>query len=297
MKYLTIFTPTYNRAYILPKLYDSLCREPSNLFIWLIVDDGSTDNTQELVLRWKCEKKIEIVYHKQSNGGKMRAHNTGVKLCTTSLFFCVDSDDQIEKGAIQKIMSVYTILQANDSLSGVIAKKYMVNGNDARKLPKVERSTLHNIYKSGFEGETSLVFKTAILRKFLFPEIEGELFVTEGYVYDQIDQEYELLVLDDFLMRCEYLADGYTSNTHSLFIKYPKGWALYYAQHYQFYAKSIRDKIKYMGLYISMCKLAKAPFIKMVKLAPSPLICLLSIPVGLKFYNRIVLNSRKNEHI
>lgn len=297
MKHLTIFTPTYNRAYILPKLYDSLCREPSNLFIWLIVDDGSTDNTQELVLRWKCEKKIEIVYHKQSNGGKMRAHNTGVKLCTTSLFFCVDSDDQIEKGAIQKIMSVYTILQANDSLSGVIAKKYMVNGNDARKLPKVERSTLHNIYKSGFEGETSLVFKTAILRKFLFPEIEGELFVTEGYVYDQIDQEYELLVLDDFLMRCEYLADGYTSNTHSLFIKYPKGWALYYAQHYQFYAKSIRDKIKYMGLYISMCKLAKAPFFKMVKLAPSPLICLLSIPVGLKFYNRIVLNSRKNEHI
>lgn len=297
MKYLTIFTPTYNRAYILPKLYESLCREPSNLFIWLIVDDGSTDNTQELVLRWQGEKKIEIVYHKQSNGGKMRAHNAGVKLCTTSLFFCIDSDDQIENGAIRKIIDVYTMLQADDSLSGVIAKKYMVNGNDAQKLPVVVRSTLHNIYKSGFEGETSLIFKTAILRKFPFPEIEGELFVTEGYVYDQIDQEYELLVLDDFLMRCEYLADGYTSNANSLFLKYPKGWALYFAQHYRFYAKNIRDKIKYMGYYISMCKLAKLPFFKMVELAPSSLICLLSIPVGMKFYNRVVLNSRKNEHI
>lgn len=107
MKLLTIFTPTYDRAYILPELYHSLCKEPSDSFIWLIVDDGSTDNTQTLVENWQRENKIEIVYFKQENGGKMRAHNKGVELCSTPLFFCIDSDDQIATGAVEKILETH----------------------------------------------------------------------------------------------------------------------------------------------------------------------------------------------
>lgn len=291
MKLLTIFTPTYNRAYILPELYHSLCKEPSDSFIWLIVDDGSTDNTQELVENWQRENLIEIVYFKQENGGKMRAHNKGVELCTTPLFFCIDSDDQIATGAVEKILETHQTLRDDEFLCGIVAKKLIINKLASKDLPDKKRSTLHNIYASGFKGDTSLVFKTDVLKEFPFPEIEGEKFVTEGYVYDQIDQKYELLILNEYLMRCEYQEDGYTFNADSLYLKYPKGWALYFSQYYKFYAKSMRDRIKYMGYYVSMCLIAKTPFLQVLKDAPSLFICIISIPAGIKFFNRFKRNT------
>lgn len=291
MKFLTIFTPTYNRAYILPKLYHSLCNEPSDSFVWLIVDDGSTDDTQELVENWQREDLIEIVFFKQENGGKMRAHNKGVELCTTPLFFCIDSDDQIALGAVKKIIDTQPALQKDDSLSGLIAKKLIINRLVSDNLPQITRSTLHNIYRTGFKGDTSLVFKTDVLREFPFPEIDGEKFITEGYVYDQIDQKYELLIVNEFLMRCEYREDGYTANASSLYLKYPKGWALYFSQYYRFYANTIRDKIKYMGYYVSMCFTARVSISKMFHDSPSWLLCLISIPAGIKFYKRFIRNA------
>lgn len=293
MKKLTIFTPTYNRGYILPKLYESLCKESTDDFIWLIVDDGSSDNTQELVEGWQLEGKVEIIYHKQDNGGKMRAHNKGVELCSTPLFFCIDSDDQIVEGAVLKIVTIYQTVHDDTFLSGIVAKRLIANMVVSQSFPPKTRSTLHDIYKAGFKGDTSLVFKTSVLREFPFPEIEGEKFVTEGYVYDQIDQKYELLIMDEFLIRCEYQEDGYTVNANSLFLKYPKGWALFFAQYYQYYAKSLRDKVKYMGYYISMCMLAKMSLHKMIKESPSFVLCIGSLPAGIIFYKRFISNASK----
>lgn len=290
MKELTIFTPTYNRAYILPKLYESLCKEPTDGFIWLIVDDGSSDNTHDIVEKWQKEDRIEIVYHKQQNGGKMRAHNKGVELCSTPLFFCIDSDDQIAEGAVEKIKKIRYILMADNSLSGIVAKRFIVNRLSSNDLPNLQKSTLHDIYKTGFKGDTSLVFKTSVLREFPFPEIVGEKFVTEAYVYNQIDQKYELLIINEYLMRCEYQEDGYTVNANNLYLKYPKGWAMYYAQYYNYYANTMRDKVKYMAYYISMCKLAKMSFMDILKKSPSFMICLASFPVGIRFFYKFNSN-------
>lgn len=293
MKKLTIFTPTYNRVHLLPNLYKGLCKESAKDFIWLIVDDGSSDNTKEVVEGWQREGAVEIIYHKQENGGKMRAHNKGVELCSTPLFFCIDSDDQIVEGAVAKIISIYQTLQSDKFLSGVAAKKLIINRTVSQNFPKLTRSTLHGIYMTGFKGDISLVFKTSVLQEFPFPEIKGEKFITEAYVYDQIDQKYELLIMDEFLMRCEYQEDGYTVNANSLFLKYPKGWSMFFAQYYQFYAKSVRDKVKYMGYYISMCMLAKMPLYKMIKASPSFIFCIGSLPAGIKFYKRFISNSSK----
>lgn len=290
MKELTIFTPTYNRAYILPKLYESLCKEPTDYFIWLIIDDGSSDNTHDIVEKWQKDGRIEIVYHKQQNGGKMRAHNKGVELCSTPLFFCIDSDDQIAEGSVEKIKKISYVLKEDNSLSGIVAKRFIVNRLSSNNLPDLQRSTLHNIYKLGFKGDTSLVFKTSVLREYPFPEIEGEKFVTEAYVYNQIDQKYDLLIMNEYLMRCEYQEDGYTVNANSLYLKYPKGWAMYYAQYYNYYAKTMRDKIKYMAYYISMCKLAKMSFMDILKKSPSFMICLASFPVGIRFFYKFNSN-------
>ena len=290
MKKLTVFTPKYNRAYILPKLYESLSKEPVDLFIWLIVDDGSRDNTKDLVAEWQLDGKVEIVYYRQPNGGKMRAHNKGVELCTTALFVCIDSDDQIVNGAVKNILNASKKLLEDTTLCGIIAKKFMINSPSSTSLPNLNRSTLHNLYNKGFNGETTLVFKTSVIGSFPFPEIEGEKFVTEGYVYDQIDQKYEYLIMDEFLMQCEYQEDGYTVNSNSLFMKYPKGWALYFSQYYRLYAKTLRDKVKYMGYYISMCLLAKKSFLQIIIKSPSIPFCLLSIPVGLMFSYRFNSN-------
>ena len=104
-------------------------------------------------------------------------------------------------------------------------------------------------------------------------------------------KKYELLILNEFLMRCEYREDGYTANADTLYLKYPKGWALYFSQYYKFYAKSIRDRIKYMGYYVSMCLIAKTPFLQVLKDAPSLFICIFSIPAGIKFFNRFTRNT------
>lgn len=107
MKYLTIFTPTYNRSNLLLHLYKSLCEQINKDFLWLIIDDGSKDNTKELVDTWKKENKIKIQYIYQKNSGKHVAHNKAVELCNTELFVCVDSDDILTNNAVEIIINYW----------------------------------------------------------------------------------------------------------------------------------------------------------------------------------------------
>jgi len=105
MKSLTVFTPTYNRAYCLGQLYDSLVRQTNKDFVWLIVDDGSSDTTKEVVASWQKEDKIEIQYVYQENQGMHGAHNTAYKTIVTELNVCIDSDDYMPDDAIAKLLN------------------------------------------------------------------------------------------------------------------------------------------------------------------------------------------------
>ena len=104
---VTVFTPAYNRAYTLGRLYESLLKQTDKRFCWLIVDDGSTDQTEELVSNWIKENRIDIEYYKQENQGKPAAHNTGVELTKTELFTCVDSDDYLTDNAVGEILNAW----------------------------------------------------------------------------------------------------------------------------------------------------------------------------------------------
>ena len=237
MKQLTIFTPTYNRAYSLPRLYDSLLKQDTSLFKWLIVDDGSTDNTKELVDGWIREGKLEIKYMYQKNAGKMAAHNLGVKECDTELFLCCDSDDWMAENSIKTALDFWNAYQKE--LSGMVGPKRlhqkelsgMVGPRDNKKsetnsletLPKNEKTdTLSGLYKKGYFGETALFFKTSVIRQYPFPVIDGEKFIPEGYVYRQLDDKYELLIYPAYCMDCEYQEDGYTNNGLKLRVNNPK---------------------------------------------------------------------------
>ena len=166
------------------------------------MDDGSTDNTQEIVEKWKKNRVILIDYYKQTNGGKMRAHNLGARLTKTEWFMCIDSDDQLKDS--ETIQSIADFIQSQkekitDSIAGIIAfkeiKGHLPIGAQSTKFPEnCQKSTLTRLYEKGFHGETTLVFKTNVICYYPFPEIEGEKFVTEAIAYDLIDLRYEYLL-------------------------------------------------------------------------------------------------------
>ena len=234
MKSITVFTPTYNRKHTLPRLYKSLCEQSDKDFVWLIVDDGSTDGTESLVRAWLDEEILEIDYRLQPNGGKMRAHNRGAELTDTELFVCVDSDDYLIKEAIREIKDFWCGISVKDGLSGIVAyrgksEEELLNGVE---FPAVcgRFSTLGGLYAAGFKGDTTLVFVSDVIKKFPFPEIKNEKFITEGIVYDRIDREYKLAVFPKILTVCEYISDGLTVNSKKLYLNNPVGFAMFYQQ-------------------------------------------------------------------
>jgi len=260
MKLLTIFTPTYNRAHILGKLYESLCNQTSTNFIWLVVDDGSEDNTSSLIKQWKEEGVIDINYFKQENGGKMRAHNNGVMNASTELFFCVDSDDYLTNNAVELIEKKWNHnIMHNPNICGIIAYKSIVrNGYNSIicPFPNLNECKLYELYSTGFKGDTSLVFKTEVLKQHPFPEIEGEKFITEAYVYEKIDQKYKYELLAKSLMVCEYREDGYTRNITKVHNDNPHGMALYFNQHAKYTLNGFIDRLRSVMYYIIYAKKA-----------------------------------------
>ena len=226
---ITVFTPTYNRATLLTALYGSLLLQDDHDFIWLIVDDGSTDDTASVVSSFMREGKLQIKYVRQSNQGKYIAHNTGVKNCDTYLFVCVDSDDKLRKDAISKTKRYWEAVGHVPRICGIVSPKKMTNSSELMKNPP-PFSSLMNLYnRKEHSGETMLVYRTDILRQYLFPEVPGEKFMSEIVIYYQIDKKYKLAVQNEFLYEAEYRPDGLTLNIEKLHWKNPHSMFICYS--------------------------------------------------------------------
>lgn len=278
---ITIFTPSYNRAKTLPRLYHSLLRQTNQDFCWQIVDDGSIDETEILVHTWINEKKIPIRYFKQKNYGKPMAHNKGVELTETELFVCVDSDDYLAENAIEEVIQCWKSAKKNDV--GILAFKATID----KPLTRIQnggngkRTTLKNAYDHlGLVGDTMLVFRTEVIKKYKFPYFNGEKFVPEGYLYDQIDQEGQLILLEKPLYICEYLEDGYTNNMAKLLKNNPKGYFTFLRQRLSI-DKTPREKFLDSIRYVAMAKAHNMPIIKN---AVYPMYAFLAYPTGLLLY-------------
>lgn len=243
-KKLTVFTPTYNRAYIIGKLYESLKQQTNKDFCWIIVDDGSEDNTREIVDKWKKEGFLEMYYYHQENSGKMSAHNLGVEKAETELFMCIDSDDYLVPTAIENLIENWNQFKG-DNIAGLIAKRGSSKDKQIGKgsFPEKKVCKMSHFMGEKFVGDTTLCFKTDVLRKFKFPIIEGEKFISESYIYDQIDREYEYIIDDEILTICEYLDDGYTRNMDFISYQNPVGRMYHEAQN-MFFAVKTYEKFK-----------------------------------------------------
>lgn len=245
---LTVFTPAYNRAGMLPRLYQSLCEQTNKDFEWLIIDDGSTDETTAVIQSFADEQKLNIRYYKKENGGKHTAHNLALELAAGEWFLCVDSDDLLAADAVAKLVEKFAKLNEE---KGVIAYKEDLNGTllsdpFPEEIQKAQMYRLASDY--GCRGEFSLAFQTAFAREFPFPVFAGERFVTESVIYDQMDQHGQFALLPAVLTLCEYQQDGYSSDATKLMKKNPSGYCLYFLQRIDLH-RSVKQRIVHAGKY------------------------------------------------
>lgn len=273
---LCIFTPTYNRAYCLENLYESLCNQQQGRFMWLIVDDGSTDGTEDLVADFQAKSPFLIHYIKQANGGKQRAFNTGVNNCSCELFMCVDSDDVMPDRSIEEILDRWNEVRENQTIGGLIG----MCGKDAvtplgTAIPKnLERTTMWKLYyKHHHVGDTALIHRTDILAKYPFDVAPSEKFIAETYVYHQIDQHYDLAVIHKVLIVREYLPDGYSKNVRKITRENPIGYMRLKRMMIE-YADNLPLKYWETILYLVGCHFAKQR--RAIMGAPSPVLAALA---------------------
>ena len=230
MPKLTVFTPAYNRAHTLPRTYESLCHQNCKDFIWLIVDDGSTDNTSDLVKTWqKTNNDFEIRYLYKDNGGMHTAHNAAYEVIDTELNVCIDSDDCLAEDAVKKILDKWSAVK-DLGYAGIIGLDADLKGNLIGKgFPEdMTETTLTGYYAAGGSGDKKLVYRTDIIRQYPpYPVFDGEKYVALAYKYRLIDQDYKLAVLDEVLCNVEYQADGSSGTMWKQYLNNPKGFAFW----------------------------------------------------------------------
>ena len=231
---LTIFTPTYNRAYIIGALYHSLCSQTCHDFEWLIVDDGSTDDTSVLVSQFIKENRITIRYLKQTNGGKHRAINCGIREARGELFFIVDSDDKVSPTAVSDIFEIYRGISNDETFAGISGLRVHEDGS-SRSIgitsEYIDATSLEIRYEHNVMGDLAEVFKTKVIRQYPFPEYGNEKFVPEALVWNRMARVgLKLRYTAAPLYVCEYLPDGLSAAAVSTRMNSPLASTTYYQE-------------------------------------------------------------------
>lgn len=285
---LTIFTPTYNRAYTLYKCYESLKSQTNQSFKWLIIDDGSSDDTNELVSGWIKEGLIDITYHYQKNQGMHGAHNTAYELIDTELNVCIDSDDYMPIDAVDKIVG-YWSKHRSDDLAGFVGLDAFEDGTIVgTELPiDVQSETLFNLYqKHGIKGDKKIVYRTELTRDYPYPLFEGERYVGLAYKYFKIDYTHKLGLLNEVLCMVEYMQDGSSRNMLQQYKNNPKGFCFYRIENMKNPNASLLFKFKENIHYVSSSLLAHDKLF--LKQSPCKGLTVLAIPLGYSLYRYIL---------
>lgn len=284
MKKITVFTPTYNRAYTLILLYQSLLRQNNFDFEWLIIDDGSTDNTKELVENWQNNKNpFEIRYYKTENGGKPRAINKALELIETQYIFIMDSDDYLTDDALGFLSIRISELEESKELVGL---GVMLGKNNNQTIGKplfknrtfIDASNLER-KKYGLDIDCKELYKVEILKNYPFEVWEGETFSPEEIVLNEMAlQGYKVRWYNKIGVISEYLEDGLTVNAFDLIKKNPMGYAMLF-NHQLKYKTTFKEKFN--AAYLMVCYSVIGKNLSYILRSNSLFVTLLSFPIGL----------------
>lgn len=237
---ISILTPTYNREKLLERLYNSILKNINyELDIeWLIMDDGSTDNTKELIKKFINEDRFDIQYYSQENKGKMEAINNLIPYVTGDLIIECDSDDYFKENAFLTIKN--TLNELNENTYALCYLKYDQNECNIGNLFKEKETTMFDLYfKEGETGEKALVYNSKIRREYSYELEQGEKFITEASMYHKMDLKYKIKCINEPIMICEYQQDGYSENITEVFRKNPYGYYKYFKEMFDMDLKGI----------------------------------------------------------
>lgn len=281
---ITVFTPTYNRAHLLQRVYNSLILQNNFDFEWIIVDDGSTDETREVVANFIEEKMIPIVYFKQDNKGKHFAINQGVQLAKGDLFLILDSDDELPKDSIKHILEQYETVKKNSLIGGVSGRRNYADGSIVGN--NIAGSIISNSLEIRFgyqiKGDLVEVFRTIVLKEFPFPEIENEKFCPEALVWNRIAQKYSLLFFNSGIYTTEYLPDGLTAKIVKIRMTSPIASMICYSELASYkipFVQKIKANLNYWRFSFN----SKESFVTKIKRV-NPILSLFCFPLGYIMY-------------
>lgn len=248
--FITVFTPTFNRAEHLIRLYESLVKQDFRSFEWVIVDDGSDDNTADVVARFRTENRVAIHYEVQPNSGKHIAINRGAVLAAGELFFIVDSDDMLPERALSSIHGHWQRLLAEGNVAqyaGLCGLRLYPSGTvigGGVDYEVLDASLIDYRYRKGYRGDKAEVFRTDIVRSYPFPVIVGEKFCTEALVWNRIGLAYQFRFFNEGIYMCEYLEGGLSANSFHLRRESPRYASLYYAELLNMPGISFRQRLR-----------------------------------------------------
>ena len=238
-KLVTVFTPLYNRKDLMPRLYESLTKQTCSAFEWIICDDCSTDGSYELAKEWaQKEDRFPIrVFRAERNGGKHRAINIGAAHAKGFMFFIVDSDDLLSPDAIEKIFAWEETIHGDRGFAGLGFLKADLSEKLVGTTFPGQTCDCTSLERDAHQisGDKAEVFYTAVIRKYPFPEFDGERFLTPGVVWDRIAHDgLKIRWINEIIYLCEYQADGLTANWDKNLAKNPEGYALWLRQKMNF---------------------------------------------------------------
>lgn len=296
---LTVFTPTYNRADLLKRGYEALCRQTCKDFCWLIIDDGSIDNTEEVVKRWISENKIQIFYVYKENGGLHTGYNKAIELMDTELCVCIDSDDWMPDDAVEKIVSFWKV-NGSDKYAGIVGLDFYANGGaigsdfpDGLKKSHIVRLDKYH------KGDVKMVHRVELLKNVApMPSFPGEKFFNPIYLFIKVDMELPMLILNENLCFVDYQDSDNSMSKNILyqFVQSPHSFKQLRLLHMGNKVESTKNRFRHNIHYIAKCIMTKDG--KWLSNSPTKFMSILAVPFGwlLYLYIKSVTSYKKNTY-
>lgn len=282
---LTVFTPTYNRAKLLERCYKGMCRQTDKNFIWMIIDDGSSDDTKELVDEWKAEQKDFVIeYYYKENGGLHTAYNEAISHINTELCVCIDSDDFMPDDAVETILDFW-LKNGSEKYAGIVGLDFDLNGQVIGDLlPEQKSVNLIDLLTGKYHlvnGDRTNVVRTELYRKYapmkIFP---GEKNFNPHYMHLQISQEYDFLVLNKNLRYVEYQSQGMSNSMLMQYHNSPNSFAEIRKLYLSFADITFGFKLRHSIHLVSSCILA-GKIDRAIKESPCKSVTFLAFPLGM----------------
>lgn len=282
--FLSIVTPAYNRAALLQNCYESLCCQTDYDFEWLIVDDGSTDDTETVVKGFRTDK-FPIRYIKKPNGGKHTALNAAHPYINGQYVLMLDSDDTLTPDAVEMVKAEWEKWEENRAVgivtflkgSSVTDQKCVVSDWDTPvDIMRCRRICIHS-------SDCCEVIRTELFKKYPFPVFPGERFLAEGALWGRVSYDCKCVYVNRVIYLCEYLDGGLTKSGRAMRIRNPLG-GMYHANVYMAKKNFLKNRIKNGLLYTCYGFFAGKPLREMARDCQAKALMWLCLPFGWMLY-------------